>query len=148
MNAKELLAEWRYAVQEIAAIERQMSKISLSGPSSKGVILTDMPRGTNDPMSAACQALDHYETLLDEVKQKNAAILEESERMLKSVDDILARVILRHYYGDDKTDEQISIILEKARETITRRRTMAENYLQKTFVPSQKITDYHMSSML
>jgi DNA-directed RNA polymerase specialized sigma24 family protein len=144
MTVKELLKAWGYAVFEISAIQRQITKITLNpGGGCKGIILTDMPRGTNDPMSAAVQALDHYDAMLEEVKQEKAALLEETERMLKTVDDSLARIILRHYYGEGLKDSQIADVLHKARETITRRRTMAENYLQKTFTVSQNITDNH-----
>lgn len=134
MTVKELLEGWGSAVQEIAAIQRQINKISFGPQGCKGVILTDMPRGTNDPTSAGVQALDHYEDMLNQAKQRNAAVLEETERMLSTVGDGIARGILRNYYGAAMTDERIAQILRKSRATVVRKRTSAENYLEKTFV--------------
>jgi DNA-directed RNA polymerase specialized sigma24 family protein len=144
MTAKELLKACRYAVQEIAAIQRQMDATCFPVfGGCKGVIITDMPHGTNDPTTAVRQALDHYEELLEQAKQEKAGLLEEFERMMKTVDDTFARVILRHYYGAGRTDEQIAIEMDKARETVTRRRNAAENFLQNTFIPSQNVIANH-----
>ena len=142
MTAKDVLNSCRNASREITAIQRQIDMIHIpGGPSgSKGIIITDMPHGTNDPTAAALQAVEKYETLLTEAKQRNAAILAEFEMMMKTVGDCMARIILRNYYGVGKTDQEISDEMDRARETITRRRNRAENYLQKTYVPSQTIT--------
>ncbi len=108
------------------------------GPSGyKGVVITDMPGGTNDPTTAAVQAIEKYETLLTEAKQRNAVALAEFEMMMKTVGDGTARTILREYYGLGKTDNVIAGILHYSRSVVTRRRNSAENYLQSTYKRTQ-----------
>lgn len=124
MTPKELCEACRYAIREIAAIERQIERIgSIGGPRDiSSPALTGMPAGTNRPDAAQNQKVEGYEQVLQRKRQQAVDLLMQFEKLLEQVADATDRAILRYYYGCGWTDERIAEEMELTDRTVRGRR--------------------------
>ena len=112
MTNKEVLINYRYLQQEIEAIERTLDKIGIvGGPRPvRAVQLTGMPRGTNDPEAAMLQRAD-YEKIIQHLTDRTAelnGLMMRFELIYDRIKEPRARIIIRDYYANCLTDEQIA----------------------------------------
>lgn len=127
MTKRELLENYRLLVIEIETLENQSRFLNqfIGGPRPvKGVKLTGMPRGTNDPEAALLQRADADE-VLDKIEDKCRVLsdlLSEFERILDAISDRRLQLIIRNYYALGWTDEQIGELMDLSRQHINRLR--------------------------
>ena len=128
MTKRELLENYRDIVIEIETLERQSKFLNqfIGGPRPmRGVHLTGMPRGTNDPEAAILQRKDTDE-VLDKIESKCRELrgfVDEFETIMDKIDDRRLRIIVRNYYGLGWTDERIGEQLELSRQHVNRLRS-------------------------
>lgn len=156
MTVRDLLNQCRTALTEITAIERQIDRLMTTGAPSSGAgggIRREKVkggddeyvtvRGTNNPKAAREQAIDGCEAVLERKKRQLSEMLFEMEELLGLLGDGQARTIIRYYYGVGWTDERIAEEMEISRETVTRQRNKAIDYME-----ARKITDNHTSPVV
>ena len=125
---RELLESYRDIVIEIETLERQSKFLNqfIGGPRPvRGIQLTGMPRGTNDPEAALLQREDTNE-VLEKIEAKCAELREmvdAFEMIMDKIDDRRLRIIVRNYYALGWTDERIAEQLELSRQHVNRLRT-------------------------
>ena len=112
MTNKEVLIRYRYVQSEIDSIERTLDRIgTIGGPSPlRSLELTGMPRGTNNPEAAIMQRADYDEVvkkLIDRTTELRGLMMR-FEVILERIEDDRERIILRDYYANCMTDEQIA----------------------------------------
>ena len=128
MRKREILEQYRDIVLEIKSLERQAEFLTrdIGGPKPiRGVQLTGMPRGTNDPEAALLQRADTDE-VLDKIESKCAELrnmVNEFETIMDVIEDRRLRIIVRNYYALGWTDEKIGEQLELSRQHVNRLRT-------------------------
>jgi DNA-directed RNA polymerase specialized sigma subunit len=128
MTKRELLESYRDIVIEIETLERQSKFLNqfIGGPRPvRGIQLTGMPRGTNDPEAALLQREDTNE-VLEKIEAKCAELREmvdAFEMIMDKIDDRRLRIIVRNYYALGWTDERIAEQLELSRQHVNRLRT-------------------------
>ena len=128
MTKRELLESYRDIVIEIETLERQSKFLDhfIGGPRPvRGIQLTGMPRGTNDPEAALLQREDTNE-VLEKIEAKCAELREmvdAFEMIMDKIDDRRLRIIVRNYYALGWTDERIAEQLELSRQHVNRLRT-------------------------
>ena len=142
MTAREVLAQCRTAIAEIAALERMIDKLMDIGAPDGGVGgSSDRVGGrTNDPAAARMQAVDGCLAVLDQRREALAGVLIQLDALIMLLNDGKARTVLRYYYGCGWTDQRIADALETSREVVTRRRLSAVEYI---CARSQKVIDNH-----
>ena len=116
MTKLEVLVSYRDIVIEIETLERQSEFLNryIGGPRPlRGVALTGMPRGTNDPDAAMIQRNDGDDTIyrLEEKVKELRDLVDTVEHILDAIDDRRNRNILRNYYCLGMTDEKIAELL-------------------------------------
>jgi DNA-directed RNA polymerase specialized sigma subunit len=135
MTKRELLESYRDIVIEIETLERQSKFLNqfIGGPRPvRGIQLTGMPRGTNDPEAALLQREDTNE-VLEKIEAKCAELREmvdAFEMIMDKIDDRRLRIIVRNYYALGWTDERIAEQLELSRQHVNRLRTAYIEQLQ------------------
>ena len=135
MTKRELLESYRDIVIEIETLERQSKFLNqfIGGPRPvRGIQLTGMPRGTNDPEAALLQREDTNE-VLEKIEAKCAELREmvdAFEMIMDKIDDRSLRIIIRNYYALGWTDERIAEQLELSRQHVNRLRTAYIEQLQ------------------
>ena len=113
MNKRELLENYRDIVIEIETLERQSKFLNqfIGGPRPvHAVQLTGMPRGTNDPEAAMLQRAD-YEKIIQHLTDRTAelnGLMMRFELIYDRIKEPRARIIIRDYYANCLTDEQIA----------------------------------------
>ena len=128
MTKRELLESYRDIVIEIETLERQSKFLNqfIGGPRPvRGIQLTGMPRGTNDPEAALLQREDTNE-VLEKIEAKCAELREmvdAFEMIMDKIEDRRLRIIVRNYYALGWTDERIAEQLELSRQHVNRLRT-------------------------
>ena len=128
MTKRELLESYRDIVIEIETLERQSKFLNqfIGGPRQvRGIQLTGMPRGTNDPEAALLQREDTNE-VLEKIEAKCAELREmvdAFEMIMDKIEDRRLRIIVRNYYALGWTDERIAEQLELSRQHVNRLRT-------------------------
>lgn len=128
MTKRELLENYRDIVIEIETLERQSKFLNqfIGGPRPlRGVQLTGMPRGTNDPEAAMLQREDTDE-VLEKIEAKCAELrdlVDAFELIMDGIGDRRLRIIVRNYYALGWTDERIAEQLELSRQHVNRLRT-------------------------
>lgn len=142
MTAREVLAQCRTAIAEIAALERMIDKLMDTGAPTGGVGGSGDRVGgrTNDPAAARMQAVDGCLNVLDQRREALAWLLIQLDTLIATLDDGKARTVLRYYYGCGWTDQRIADEMDTDRETVTRRRHSAVDYI---CVNSKEITENH-----
>ena len=135
MTKRELLESYRDIVIEIETLERQSKFLNqfIGGPRPmRGIQLTGMPRGTNDPEAALLQREDTNE-VLEKIEGKCAELREmvdAFEMIMDKIEDRRLRIIVRNYYALGWTDERIAEQLELSRQHVNRLRTAYIDQLQ------------------
>ena len=135
MTKRELLESYRDIVIEIETLERQSKFLNqfIGGPRQvRGIQLTGMPRGTNDPEAALLQREDTNE-VLEKIEAKCAELREmvdAFEMIMDKIEDRRLRIIVRNYYALGWTDERIAEQLELSRQHVNRLRTAYIEQLQ------------------
>lgn len=128
MTKRELLENYRDIVIEIETLERQSKFLNqfIGGPRPlRGVQLTGMPRGTNDPEAALLQRSDTDE-VINKIEEKCAALramVDSFEQIMDKIEDRRLRIIVRNYYALGWTDERIGEQLDLSRQHVNRLRT-------------------------
>ena len=113
MRKREILEQYRDIVLEIKSLERQAEFLTrdIGGPKPiRGVQLTGMPRGTNDPEAAALQTIED-ENIIHDIHMKMQELnmyLDEFCRIIESISIRRTRNIIRDYYASGMTDEAIA----------------------------------------
>ena len=134
MTKRELLENYRSLVREIDLLEKQSAFLNqyVGGPRPvRAVVLTGMPRGTNEPEAAMLQRAD-YDDAIYELERKSEELrelLNEFNAILDAIEDVDDRNILRAYYALNWTDESIGKWLNYDKSTIWRRRNQLMNSL-------------------
>ena len=134
MTKRELLENYRSLVREIDLLEKQSAFLNqyVGGPRSvRSIVLTGMPRGTNEPEAAMMQRAD-YEDAIYELERKSEELrelLNEFNVILDAIEDPDDRNILRAYYALNWTDSKIGELLNYDKSTIWRRRNQLMNGL-------------------
>ena len=134
MTKRELLENYRSLVREIDLLEKQSAFLNqyVGGPRPvRAVVLTGMPRGTNEPEAAMLQRAD-YDDAIYELERKSEELrelLNEFNAILDAIEDVDDRNILRAYYALNWTDESIGKWLNYDKSTIWRRRNQLMNIL-------------------
>ena len=134
MTKRELLENYRSLVREIDLLEKQSAFLNqyVGGPRPvRAVLLTGMPRGTNEPEAAMLQRAD-YDDAIYELERKSEELrelLNEFNAILDAIEDVDDRNILRAYYALNWTDESIGKWLNYDKSTIWRRRNQLMNSL-------------------
>ena len=134
MTKRELLENYRSLVREIDLLEKQSAFLNqyVGGPRPvRSVVLTGMPRGTNEPEAAMLQRAD-YDDAIYELERKSEELrelLNEFNTILDAIEDVDDRNILRAYYALNWTDESIGKWLNYDKSTIWRRRNQLMNCL-------------------
>lgn len=128
MTKRELLESYRMLVIEIDTLERQSKFLNqfIGGPRPiRGVQLTGMPRGTNEPEAAILQRED-TDDVLDKIEERCRELrplLEEFERIMDAIDDRRLQIIIRDYYALGWSDERIGEHVDLSRQHVNRLRT-------------------------
>ena len=134
MTKRELLENYRSLVREIDLLEKQSAFLNqyVGGPRPiRSVVLTGMPRGTNEPEAAMLQRAD-YDDAIYELERKSEELrelLNEFNAIIDAIEDVDDRNILRAYYALNWTDESIGKWLNYDKSTIWRRRNQLMNSL-------------------
>ncbi len=134
MTKRELLENYRSLVREIDLLEKQSAFLNqyVGGPRPvRSIVLTGMPRGTNEPEAAMMQRAD-YDDAIYELERKSEELrelLNEFNVILDAIEDPDDRNILRAYYALNWTDSQIGKWLNYDKSTIWRRRNQLMNGL-------------------
>ena len=135
MTKRELLESYRDIVIEIETLERQSKFLNqfIGGPRPmRGIQLTGMPRGTNDPEAALLQREDTNEVLekIEAKCEELREMVDAFEMIMDKIDDRRLRIIIRNYYALGWTDERIAEQLELSRQHVNRLRTAYIEQLQ------------------
>jgi len=115
MTKRELLESYRAMVIDINLMEERLAFLGryIGGPKPlRGVQLTGMPRGTNDPEAAILQQEDSDAALLDKIQQRlseTRRLTWQFEQILEDIADRWVRDIVQAYYGLGYSDERIGI---------------------------------------
>jgi hypothetical protein len=125
---QEILADYRLIVMEIETLERQSKFLNkyIGGPRPlRGVQLTGMPRGTNDPEAAMLQQVEEDDPVyhIEELSKELGQMLIEFEKIVNEIRDRRLFIIVRNYYALGWTDERIAEAMELSRQTIQKIRT-------------------------
>ena len=134
MTKRELLENYRVLVMKIKTLEKQSAFLNqyIGGPRPlRGVQLTGMPRGTNEPEAALMQQVDDDDAVivLEQKIEELRELFVEFERIMESIPDEEDQLILRDYYALGWTDEEIAKSMNYDKSTIWRRRTRLINLL-------------------
>ena len=114
MTKRELLENYRNLVIDINMMEQRLSFLSkyIGGPKPiRGVQLTGMPHGTNDPEAAILQQQDTDSEILEKIEQRmyeTRRMTARFEVILEEIDDRRLRNIIQAYYGLGHSEERIA----------------------------------------
>ena len=117
MNRKqEILVNYREITKSIDLMDREIERLSnmkyIGGPRPiRGIQLTGMPRGTNDPEAAMLQTTSIEDEILEHIREKQAMqyeMMREAYRIIDAIHDQRLQNIVRSYYLHGMTDEQIA----------------------------------------
>jgi hypothetical protein len=134
---QEILTDYRLIVMEIETLERQSKFLNkyIGGPRPlRGVQLTGMPRGTNDPEAAMLQQIEEDDPVyhIEELSKELGLMLLEFEQIVNEIKDRRLFIIVRNYYGLGWTDEKIAeYFTDNNGEDDDGRRMMARQTVQK-----------------
>ena len=138
MNVREMLEACRTAVIEIAAIERQIERVTnIGGPRQVGSswpTIVKVP-GRNEfdiqlPGGDCSAQEEGLREMLAERARTLESIMTTCEALIRQLEDGVARTILRYYYGVAWTDERIADELGMPRQSVNARRNAAIGYLE------------------
>ena len=128
MTARETLDLCRSYAIETAAIARLVEmaeqRIPLIPNGCRGIQLTDMPRGGNDATAAAIAHVDGMEQWYLRDRAELVMLVEQVEQIIGGL-ETWAKVLMRAYYIDGKTDSEVAALMGW-----TRRATACDNRVQ------------------
>ena len=115
MTPRETLDTCRSLAIETAAIARLVEmaeqRIPLMPNGCKGIAITDMPRGGNDATAAAIQRIDGLEQWYLHDHAELVMLVEQVENLIGGL-ETWARVLMRMYYIDGKTDTEVATVMQ------------------------------------
>jgi hypothetical protein len=129
MNRKqEILTDYRLIVMELETLERQSKFLNkyIGGPKPlRGVQLTGMPRGTNDPEAAMLQQNEEDDPVfhIEELSKELGRMVNEFENIVNQITDRRLFIIVRNYYALGWTDEKIAENMDLSRQTVQKVRS-------------------------
>jgi hypothetical protein len=129
MNRKqEILTDYRLIVMELETLERQSKFLNkyIGGPKPlRGVQLTGMPRGTNDPEAAMLQQNEEDDPVfhIEELSKELGRMVNEFENIVNQITDRRLFIIVRNYYALGWTDERIAENMDLSRQTVQKVRS-------------------------
>ena len=129
MNRKqEILTDYRLIVMELETLERQSKFLNkyIGGPKPlRGVQLTGMPRGTNDPEAAMLQQNEEDDPVfhIEELSKELGRMVNEFENIMNQITDRRLFIIVRNYYALGWTDEKIAENMDLSRQTVQKVRS-------------------------
>ena len=129
MNRKqEILTDYRLIVMELETLERQSKFLNkyIGGPKPlRGVQLTGMPRGTNDPEAAMLQQNEEDDPIfhIEELSKELGRMVNEFENIVNQITDRRLFIIVRNYYALGWTDEKIAKNMDLSRQTVQKVRS-------------------------
>ena len=129
MNRKqEILTDYRLIVMELETLERQSKFLNkyIGGPKPlRGVQLTGMPRGTNDPEAAILQQNEEDDPIfhIEELSKELGRMVNEFENIVNQITDRRLFIIVRNYYALGWTDERIAENMDLSRQTVQKVRS-------------------------
>lgn len=129
MNRKqEILTDYRLIVMELETLERQSKFLNkyIGGPKPlRGVQLTGMPRGTNDPEAAMLQQNEEDDPIfhIEELSKELGRMVNEFENIVNQITDRRLFIIVRNYYALGWTDEKIAENMDLSRQTVQKVRS-------------------------
>ena len=135
MTKRELLENYRNLVIDINMMEQRLSFLSkyIGGPRPlRGVQLTGMPHGTNEPEAAIMQREDTDTEILDKIEQRmdeTRRLTARFETILEEIDDRRLRNIIQAYYGLGHSEEKIAEEVGLSQTHVNRLR---KEYIDKT----------------
>ena len=129
MNRKqEILTDYRLIVMELETLVRQSKFLNkyIGGPKPlRGVQLTGMPRGTNDPVAAILQQNEEDDPVfhIEELSKELGRMVNEFENIVNQITDRRLFIIVRNYYALGWTDEKIAENMDLSRQTVQKVRS-------------------------
>ena len=129
MNRKqEILTDYRLIVMELETLERQSKFLNkyIGGPKPlRGIQLTGMPRGTNDPEAAMLQQNEEDDPIfhIEELSKELGRMVNEFENIVNQITDRRLFIIVRNYYALGWTDERIAENMDLSRQTVQKVRS-------------------------
>ena len=137
IDVRKILDDRRYAELEMDAIQRQIDKscagtlrgLRSSLPSREKVPgkeewIYRLP-GTNNPEGAALQHEEGYTEALLRLMDEKSGLCLLAEQIVASARLSIDRTILRYYYCQALTDEQVAEIVSSSRRAVCKRRNEA-----------------------
>ena len=134
---QEILADYRLIVMEIEILEKQSKFLNkyIGGPRPlRGVQLTGMPRGTNDPEAAMLQQVEEDDPVyhIEELQKELGHMVLEYNQIINEIKDRRLSIIVQMYYGLGWTDDRIAAYFtDNNDENDNGRRMMARQTVQK-----------------
>ena len=128
MTKREVLENYRALVIDIHMMEQRLSFLSkyIGGPKPvRGVQLTGMPHGTNDPEAAIIQQKDTDSDILDKIEQRmdeTRRLTIRFENILEEIKEIRLRNIIQAYYGLGYSEEKTAKEVGLSQSTVNRLR--------------------------
>ena len=114
MTARETLEACREMAQECAKlaqlIEIAEKRIPMGPSASISVVLRDCPRGGNDATAAACARVDGLEEWYNRDHAELVLLVEQVEVLIGGL-ETWAKVLIRAYYIDGKTDSEVAMLM-------------------------------------
>lgn len=113
---QEVLVNYREITITLERLDMEVEKLSktgfIGGPRPlRGVQLTGMPRGTNDPEAAMIQMNDLEAEILESIREKQAVqyeMMREARSIIDAIADPRLQNIVAFYYIHGMTDEAIA----------------------------------------
>lgn len=141
MNNATFLKQYRETWLELRVMERQLS---LSGTTGKphGAVhyqFDEMPRGTNDPTSAAIQQQEGIEAAVNDLRSQLESMDARYSFLMKMARNYRERYILRQYYQLCLTDSQIAEYLDVSTRHANRLRAELLAYLDNSSIMSKSV---------
>ena len=127
-SKQEILTDYRLIVMELETLERQSKFLNkyIGGPRPmRGIQLTGMPRGTNDPEAAMLQQEEDDDPIfhIEELSKELGRMVNEFENIVNQITDRRLFIIVRNYYALGWTDEKIAENMDLSRQTVQKVRS-------------------------
>lgn len=127
-SKQEILTDYRLIVMELETLERQSKFLNkyIGGPRPmRGIQLTGMPRGTNDPEAAMLQQEEDDDPIfhIEELSKELGRMVAEFENIVNQITDRRLFIIVRNYYALGWTDEKIAENMDLSRQTVQKVRS-------------------------
>lgn len=115
---KEQLRAYRDIRLEFEALKELIQRVEATRYDLRAQNLDGMPRGGSTPSSSVEDNVIKYDALLGKYEKKKAdlvAALLEIEEAMDSLSDPLQRAVVRHYYAEGMTWEEVCVAINYSR---------------------------------